>query len=154
MLGHVPVVERAVRVASCNHLHISIGVFDVRLAVIDVVLMHGLLWLHHSSFVELRTIEEDSPSTKGIRVDSRGLGLAKAWVKTSRELPVAIGLLLEGKRHVVEAASDIGALADEAARQDRVAIVHYALRGWLCLTSDALGGELGEVHLAVVRGEG
>ena len=80
MLGHVPVVERAVRVASCNHLHISIGVFDVRLAVIDVVLMHGLLWLHHSSFVELRTIEEDSPSTKGIVIDSGGLIAAKAWV--------------------------------------------------------------------------
>ena len=79
--------------------------------------------------------------------------MAKAWVKTSRELPVSIGLLLEDEGHVVEAASDIGALADEAARQDRVAVVHYALRRRFCLTSDAFGGELGEVHLAIVGGE-
>ena len=70
VFGHVPVVNRTVRVASRNHLHISIAILDVWLAVIDVVLMHGLLWLHHSALVELRSIEEDSPSTKGIRTDS------------------------------------------------------------------------------------
>ena len=150
MLCNVPIVDRAVRVAGSQHLHIAIGILHVRLAIVDVVLMDCLFRLHHSSSVELRTIEKDSPSTKGISVDAGSFRATETWVKTLSELPRSIGLLLESQGNIVETTADVGIFTDERASQDWVTVVDYALRSGFRLTSNAFCRELCEVHLTVM----
>ena len=69
MLSYVPVVNGAIRVTSCKHLNVTVGILNVRLAIVDVVLVQSLLGLHHSVAVKLRSIKEHSSASESIRVD-------------------------------------------------------------------------------------
>ena len=150
MLGHVPIVNGAIGVTRCQDLGVACSIAHIRLTVVDVVLMEGLLGLHHGVRVELGTVEEDSVPAEGIRADAGGLVTSVARVERPCERPLAITLPLEGEGDVVEATSDVSIVTDEATGKDRVPVVYHALRLWLCLAHDTLGRELGEVHLTIV----
>ena len=150
VFSDVPVVDRAICIARRQHLDVAICIFHVGLAVIDVVLMEGILWLHHSVLIELCTIKEDSPATEGIIDDFGFLFTPEAWIQTALKFPGAITLLFEGEGDVVETTADISVFRDEAASQDGVAAVNNALSRWLLLAADLLRCEFSEVHLAVV----
>ena len=114
-------------------MDVSIGIADVRLAIVNVVLVHRLFGLHHGARVELNIIEEDGPPAKRIVIDSCGRGTAKAWVETPLERPITICLLLEGEWNIVITAANVGTLTDEVAREDGVTVVDDSFRGWFCL---------------------
>ena len=69
MLSYIPVVDGAIRVTSCKHLDVTVGILNIRLAIVDVVLMQSLLGLHHSVGVKLCSIEEHSTASKCICAD-------------------------------------------------------------------------------------
>ena len=154
MLSHGPVVDASVGVARRQHLHVAVGVPHEGLAVVDVVLVEGLLGHHHRVLVQVHVVEEDGAAAERVRPDSRSLLLSEAGVDGALEAPVSVGLPLEEEWRVVVATAHVGVLADEAAAQNRVARVHHTLHRGLSLISDLLGCEISEVHLAVVRGEG
>ena len=154
MLRHGPVVDASVGVARRQHLHVAVGVPHEGLAVVDVVLVEGLLGHHHRVLVQVHVVEEDGAAAERVRPDSRSLLLSEAGVDGALEAPVSVGLPLEEEWRVVVAAADVGVLADEATAQNRVARVHHALHRRLSLIGDLLGCEVGEVHLTVVRSEG
>ena len=110
VFSDVPVVDRAICIARRQHLDVAICIFHVWLAVIDVVLMKSVLWLHHSVLIELCTIKEDSPATEGIIDDFGFLFTPEAWIQTTLEFPGAITLLFEGEGDVVETTADISVL--------------------------------------------
>ena len=87
MLRDVPVVDRSVGVARGQHLHVTVAVFHVWLAVIDVVLVECLLVHHHGVLVQVDVVEEDSAAAEGIVADPRILGLSEATVCATAELP-------------------------------------------------------------------
>lgn len=116
--------------------------------------MKGLLGHHDCVSVELGSIEENCATTEGIVANSCSLGAAEAWVERALELPLAVCLLLEKQRHVVEAASDVSVFANEATCQDRVSIVYNALGLWLSLACNNLCCEFSEVDFTVMGGKG
>ena len=149
--GDVPVVDGTVGVAGGEHLDVSCGgVGSVDLAIVDVVLMQRLLGHHHRIGVQLHAVEEDCASSEGICADSGRLCLAEAGVERALESPVVAGPPLENERNVVETAANVCVFANEAASQDRIAVVDYSLGLGLGLAGDTVGGEGSEVHLAVV----
>ena len=81
MLCDIPVVDGAVGVTSREYLHVATRILHIRLAVIDVVLMQGLLWLHHRVRVQLGTVEEHSAPSESVVIDPCCLGLTKARVE-------------------------------------------------------------------------
>ncbi len=81
MLCNVPIVDRTVGVASREDQHVAIGVFDVGLAVVDIILVQRLFGHHLSVRVKLRSIEKDCATTESIRADSGGLRFAESRVE-------------------------------------------------------------------------
>eukprot|EP00354_Favella_ehrenbergii_P005623 CAMPEP_0170464722 /NCGR_PEP_ID=MMETSP0123-20130129/9336_1 /TAXON_ID=182087 /ORGANISM="Favella ehrenbergii, Strain Fehren 1" /LENGTH=382 /DNA_ID=CAMNT_0010730443 /DNA_START=89 /DNA_END=1239 /DNA_ORIENTATION=+ len=154
VLGDVPVVDGAVGVASGEDLDVAVAVLDVGLAIVDVVLVQGLLRHHHRVLVQVHVVEEYGAPAERIAPNPRSLLLSEAWIDRALESPAAVFLPLEEEGRVVESAADISVLADEQARQNGVPIVHRALHSWLSLVGDLIGGEVREVHLAVMGCEG
>jgi len=127
MLCDVPVVDRAVRVASREDLDVAVGILGEGLAIVDVVLVERLLGHHHRVRVHVHVVEEHSTAAECIVANPSILCLAEARVDAAAKLPAAITLSLEEQRRVVEATADVSVLADEHTSQDWVASVHSAL---------------------------
>ena len=123
MLSDVPVVDRAIGVASSENLHVAARIFHVCLAIIDVVLVKGLFRLHHSCGVKLSSVKEDSAAAESVLANSCSLCSAVTRVERAAESPRTISLLLENERNIVVTTSDISSLADEDAGQDGVSAV-------------------------------
>ena len=81
MLGDVPVIDGSIWVASREHLHISGSVLNVRLAIVDVVLVKGFLRHHDCVSVELGSVKENCATTEGIVANSCSLSAAETWVE-------------------------------------------------------------------------
>ncbi len=153
MLCNVPIVDRTVGVASREDQYVAIGVFDIGLAVVDIILVQGLFGHHLSVCVKLCSIEKDRATTESIRADSGGFRFAESRVEGALEFPGAICLLFENQRNIVEPTTDVSVLTDKAACQDRVSIVNDALGLWFSLASDNFSCEFSEMNFTVVRGK-
>ena len=151
MFGHVPIVDGSVGITRAKNWGITVSISDINLAIVNLVLVKGVFWLHHSVRVQMCTIEENSSTSKSVCVDLSCLLTTKSGIKRTFERPWAVSLFLENKWHVVEATANVSILTDEVSGHDWIAVVDNAFWLRLGLSSDHLFGEIWEVHLTIVR---
>ena len=102
MLGHIPIVDGSVGITRAKNWGITVSISDINLAIVNLVLVKGVFWLHHSVRVQMCTIEENSSTSKSVCVDLSCLLTTKSGIKRTFERPWAVSLFLENELHVVK----------------------------------------------------